>query len=66
MSEGPGTRPMVIVGGGKAGGTAAATLRDEGFNGPVVLVSREPGIPFGPPHCRRPTCDPKRISTTGT
>jgi 3-phenylpropionate/trans-cinnamate dioxygenase ferredoxin reductase subunit len=40
---------MVIVGGGKAGGTAAATLRDEGFNGPVVLVSREPGIPFGRP-----------------
>ena len=49
MSEGSGTRPMVIVGGGKAGGTAAATLRDEGFNGPVVLVSREPGIPFGRP-----------------
>jgi 3-phenylpropionate/trans-cinnamate dioxygenase ferredoxin reductase subunit len=40
---------MVIVGGGKTGGTAAATLRDEGFEGPVVLVSREPGIPFGRP-----------------
>ena len=49
MSEGPGTRPLVIVGGGKAGGIAAATLRDEGFNGPVVLVSPEPGIPFGRP-----------------
>src|SRR4030095_2633904 len=49
MVEGTGTRPMVIVGGGKAGGIAAATLRDEGFNGPVVLVSREPGIPFGRP-----------------
>jgi 3-phenylpropionate/trans-cinnamate dioxygenase ferredoxin reductase subunit len=49
MSEGTGTRPMVIVGGGKAGGIAAATLRDEGFDGPVVLVSREPGIPFGRP-----------------
>jgi hypothetical protein len=24
-------------------------LRDEGFDGPVVLVSREPGIPFGRP-----------------
>src|ERR687897_3737430 len=49
MSEGTGARPMVIVGGGKTGGTAAATLRDEGFDGPVVLVSREPGIPFGRP-----------------
>jgi 3-phenylpropionate/trans-cinnamate dioxygenase ferredoxin reductase subunit len=49
MSEGTGTKPMVIVGGGKAGGTAAATLRDEGFGGPVVLISREPEIPFGRP-----------------
>ena len=43
------TRSMVIVGGGLAGGNAAATLRDEGFSGPVVLVSREPGVPFGRP-----------------
>jgi 3-phenylpropionate/trans-cinnamate dioxygenase ferredoxin reductase component len=49
MTAGTGTRPMVIVGGGKTGGTAAATLRDEGFGGPVVLISREPGIPFGRP-----------------
>ena len=49
MSAKPGTRPTVIVGGGKTGGTAAATLRDEGFDGPLVLISREPGIPFGRP-----------------
>ena len=49
MSAGTDTKPMVIVGGGKTGGTAAATLRDEGFDGPVVLISREPGIPFGRP-----------------
>ena len=49
MSEGTGTKPMVIIGGGKTGGTAAATLRDEGFEGPVVLIRREPGIPFGRP-----------------
>ena len=49
MVEGTGTKPLVIVGGGKAGGTAAATLRDEGFAGPVVLISWEPGIPFGRP-----------------
>ncbi len=40
---------MVIIGGGLAGGNAAATLRDEGFPGPVVLISREPGVPFGRP-----------------
>src|SRR5437016_11973553 len=32
-----------------AGGNAAATLRDEGFAGPVVLISPEPGVPFGRP-----------------
>jgi 3-phenylpropionate/trans-cinnamate dioxygenase ferredoxin reductase component len=47
--EGTGTRPVVIVGGGETGGHAAATLRDEGFTGPVVIISREPGIPFGRP-----------------
>ncbi len=47
--EGTGTQPMVIVGGGETGGQAAATLRDEGFTGPVVLIGREPGIPFGRP-----------------
>ena len=41
--------PIVIVGGGLAGGNAAATLREEGFRGPVVLIGREPGIPFGRP-----------------
>jgi len=41
--------PIVIIGSGMAGGDAAATLRDEGFSGPVVLLSREPGVPFGRP-----------------
>jgi 3-phenylpropionate/trans-cinnamate dioxygenase ferredoxin reductase component len=41
--------PIVIIGGGMAGGNAAATLRDEGFRGPVVLVYQEPGVPFGRP-----------------
>src|SRR6266581_9309680 len=40
---------IVIIGGGLAGGNAAATLREEGFEGRVVLISREPGIPFGRP-----------------
>ena len=41
--------PIVIIGIGVAGGNAAATLREEGFPGPVVLISREPGVPFGRP-----------------
>jgi len=46
----PTTRsPIVIIGGGLAGGNAAATLREEGFPGPVVIISREQGIPFGRP-----------------
>jgi 3-phenylpropionate/trans-cinnamate dioxygenase ferredoxin reductase subunit len=49
MSQGSAMKPMVIVGGGKAGGTTAATLRDEGYEGPLVIISREPGIPFGRP-----------------
>ena len=40
---------MVIVGGGVAGGNAAAAMRDEGFRGQVLIVGREPGIPFGRP-----------------
>ncbi len=49
MPESTGGSPMVIVGGGVAGGNAAATLRDEGFPGRVVMISREPGVPFGRP-----------------
>jgi 3-phenylpropionate/trans-cinnamate dioxygenase ferredoxin reductase subunit len=43
------SNPIVIVGGGLAGGNAAAALREEGFAGRVVLISEEPGIPFGRP-----------------
>jgi 3-phenylpropionate/trans-cinnamate dioxygenase ferredoxin reductase subunit len=42
-------QPIVIVGGGLAGGNAAVTLREEGFQGRVVLLGREPGVPFGRP-----------------
>ena len=41
--------PIVIIGSGVAAGNAAAALREEGFSGPVVLISREPGVPFGRP-----------------
>jgi len=40
---------VVIVGAGLAGGTAAATLREEGWRGRIVLLGAEPSIPFGRP-----------------
>jgi 3-phenylpropionate/trans-cinnamate dioxygenase ferredoxin reductase subunit len=42
-------RSFVIVGGGIAGGNAAAALREEGFTGRVILISQEAGVPFGRP-----------------
>ena len=40
---------MVILGGGFAGGNAAAALREEGFGGRVAIIGPEPGVPFGRP-----------------
>jgi 3-phenylpropionate/trans-cinnamate dioxygenase ferredoxin reductase subunit len=40
---------VVIVGAGLAGGTAAATLRTEGFEGSVTLVGAEPHLPYERP-----------------
>jgi 3-phenylpropionate/trans-cinnamate dioxygenase ferredoxin reductase subunit len=44
-----GEQVVVIVGAGLAGGNAAVTLREEGWRGRIVLLSTEPGIPFGRP-----------------
>ena len=40
---------FVVVGAGLAGGTAAATLRSEGFEGRIVLVGDEPLAPYERP-----------------
>ena len=40
---------VVIVGGGHAGGQAAASLRQEGYAGPVVLLAEEPQLPYQRP-----------------
>jgi 3-phenylpropionate/trans-cinnamate dioxygenase ferredoxin reductase subunit len=40
---------FVIVGAGMAGGKAAETLREEGFDGRVVLVGAEPEAPYERP-----------------
>jgi len=40
---------IVIVGGGLAAGTAAATLRKEGFDGDVTVITDEPHTPYQRP-----------------
>ena len=40
---------FVIVGANLAGGTAAITLREEGFDGQVVLIGAEPHLPYERP-----------------
>jgi 3-phenylpropionate/trans-cinnamate dioxygenase ferredoxin reductase subunit len=42
-------RTFVIVGAGLAGGSAAATLREEGFDDRVVLIGAEPHPPYERP-----------------
>ncbi len=42
-------RTFVIVGGGQAGGWTAKTLRDQGFEGGVVLIADEPFVPHERP-----------------
>ena len=42
-------RTFVIVGASLTGATAAATLRDEGFDGRVVLIGAEPTPPYERP-----------------
>ncbi len=40
---------FVVVGASLAGGTAAATLREEGFDGRLVLIGDEPVLPYERP-----------------
>jgi len=40
---------MVIVGAGQAGATAAAALREAGFDGPVLLIGQEREAPYERP-----------------
>ena len=40
---------FVIVGASLAGGTAAATLRQDGFDGDVILIGKEPHPPYERP-----------------
>jgi NADPH-dependent 2,4-dienoyl-CoA reductase/sulfur reductase-like enzyme len=54
-------RPVVVVGAGIAGVSAAAALRAEGYDGPLVLVGDEPVLPY-----RRPTVSKGLVRGTQT
>jgi len=49
MSGGPDSDPILIIGSGLTGGKAAVTLREEGFDGRLILLGSEAGVPFGRP-----------------
>ena len=42
-------KSIVILGAGMSGGVAARTLREEGYDGRLVLIGHEPTRPFGRP-----------------
>lgn len=44
-----GKERFVVVGASLAGATAAATLREEGFDGEVILIGAEPSFPYERP-----------------
>ncbi|XP_050069359.1 apoptosis-inducing factor 3-like isoform X1 [Anopheles maculipalpis] len=39
-------RTYVVIGGGPSGATCAETLRQEGFTGRVVMINKEPALPY--------------------
>src|SRR5579859_1433749 len=42
-------KSIVILGAGMSGGVAARTIREEGYDGRLVLIGQEPTPPFGRP-----------------
>jgi 3-phenylpropionate/trans-cinnamate dioxygenase ferredoxin reductase subunit len=61
---------MVIVGAGECGTRAAFTLREEGWDGRIVLVGAEPSPPYErPPLSKtgefRPLCDDQMLRAAG-
>jgi apoptosis-inducing factor 3 len=52
-ARGGGPESIVIVGGGAAGDSAAATLRREGYAGPVTVIDADPNAPYDRPNCSK-------------
>ena len=44
------SRVFVIIGGGAAGYMAAQTMREDGFKGRIVMITREPHAPYDRPN----------------
>ena len=44
---------VLIVGAGVAGASCAEALREQGFDGSVLLVGREPSAPYERPPCSK-------------
>jgi len=44
------TQSIVIIGGGPAGNMAAETLRDEGYGGPITMLSADAALPADRPN----------------
>lgn len=44
------SRTFVILGGGAAGNAAAQTLREDGYQGRIVMISREKRLPYDRPN----------------
>jgi NADPH-dependent 2,4-dienoyl-CoA reductase/sulfur reductase-like enzyme/nitrite reductase/ring-hydroxylating ferredoxin subunit len=44
---------VAIIGGGAAGDAAAATLRDEGYEGPITIVDSDALAPYDRPNCSK-------------
>jgi 3-phenylpropionate/trans-cinnamate dioxygenase ferredoxin reductase subunit len=53
------TEPVVIVGAGHAGFQLAASLRQQGYDGPVVLLGDEPALPYQRPPLSKDYLDGK-------
>lgn len=50
------TARIVIIGGGQAGGWAAKTLRDEGYDGEICVVAEEEWIFTSVRRCQKRRC----------
>ena len=55
---------IIVVGAGLAGGTAVTELREQGYDGRLVLIGSEPHPPYEP-HCLINRSTVLAASTTG-